>query len=75
MTSRASDLQQEEIYSTKKVGLDLKGGTESISAVQNVENKIGSNWSGSRKKEKWKKDLRELNFLETVRGELRLTSV
>jgi hypothetical protein len=75
MTSRASDLQPEEIYSTKKVGLDLKGGTESISAVQNVENKIGSNWSGSRKKEKWKKDLRELNFLETVRGELRLTSV
>jgi hypothetical protein len=40
--------------------------------VQNVENKIGSNWSG--KEEQKKKDLRKLNFLETVRGELRLAS-
>jgi hypothetical protein len=42
---------------------------ESISTVQTVENKIGSNRSASR--EAKEKDLMKLNFLETVRGEER----
>jgi len=58
------------VYSAENGKLDLKKRTEFIYTVRDVENKIGSNRSRSKSKEKKKTDLRKLNFLETVRTEL-----
>lgn len=70
MTSHTFDPLGEEVYSAENGKLDLKKRTEFIYTVRDVENKIGSNRSRSKSKEKKKTDLRKLNFLETVRTEL-----